>query len=165
MDFQFCGRNVGYLKRIVAIFIGILFGFVAATVFSYCFVNVINAYFNGGYSRDTDVWFFYAITVPTTLTFGFIANYLYSHPLLAKKKFWILTFVSVFFISLLVGGIGVLVSHLYVFKPDMDQYNYSGRIGWGLVYAFGFTPVSTPCITVTIKALSKVIGKIRVISF
>lgn len=153
------------MKRIVAIFIGIVFGFIASTVFSYCFVVWMRAFFGGGEVLAEDIWFFYAISVPTTLTFGFIANYLYNHPLITKKKFWMLTLISVFCISLLVGGVGFLASDLYMLGHIPDMYNFSGRIGWGLVYAFGFTPASTPCIAVTIKALSKVIDKTRNISF
>lgn len=43
-----------------------------------------------------------------------------------------------------------------------DMYNYSGRIGWGLVYALGSLPFSMLVGIVMIKALSIVVNLIKV---
>lgn len=149
------------MKRIEIIFIGVLFSLIAAGVFSYCLIFLVRAFVGGGEVKASDIWIFYAISLPTALTFGFVANYLYSHPLLTKKKLWTLTFVSVFCISLLVGGVGVLASHLYMPGHLPDMYNYSGRIGWGLVYSFSSMPFSILFCVITIKALSKVNNLIK----
>lgn len=149
------------MRRIGAVFIGVLFGLIAAAVFSYCFLVVTNAIIGRGSLIATDIWVFYATSLPTAFVFVFVANYLYNKPFLTKKKLWILTFISVFCISLLVGGIGILASDLYMIGHIPDVYNYSGRIGWGFVYAFGSMPFSMFFAVVFIKSLSIVIGLIK----
>ena len=149
------------MKRIICVFIGIVFSVITTAIFFYCLMFSVRALIGGVGIKESDLWIFYAIVFPAALVFAFVANYLYDKPILTEKKLWTVTFVAVFCISLLTGGVGLLASDLYTIGHIPHMYNYSGRIGWGLAYSFGLIPFSIVFSLMTIKALLMVIKSIQ----
>lgn len=128
---------------------GMVFGIVFSLLTAFIFIFIGQIVAGGVTSIWGESWLYFAVIVPFTITFTVLGGYFQSKRELSNKKFWLISLISAFFVTLYSGTIGAVTGE-YVVRVLIRGGEYHWQILiedillWGTIYAFVLLPLTTP---------------------
>ncbi|MED3552620.1 hypothetical protein [Cytobacillus praedii] len=158
------------IKNIKGMIIGVFWGFVLSFCLS-MFMTFAQQLAVGVTSLFGESWLYYATIFPCPLTFGIFGFYFVKRGNASNKKLWILSLISVLFITLYSGTIGALFGECIVRGGSLRTYieggytgvNVEGVLVWGTIYAFILLPITVPLQRLIIHLFIELLKKYKVI--
>ncbi len=161
------------MKTFKAISIGVVYGIVTSTLFSFVFV-LFGQVAAGGFTLLVGEAWLYIATLPAFILGFAILGYIFSKNITFNNKSgWIYNCIIAFIVTFYVSTIGAEIGHHLLYPNGMgiyESYVYFAEYGdnmfyWGLVYSVVLLPLTTVIARYLIKLFEFILISINGKSF